>query len=326
MNSPVISLAALEKSYGQVHALRGLDFEVPPGPVGLLGPNGAGKTTLLKLLLGLVEPSAGKADILGCDPTRRAQRLELRRRIGFMPEGDCLLPDMSGVELVSSLGRITGLSRQDAMTRTHEVLDYVELDEARYRPLVQYSTGMKQRLKLAQALVHDPEMLLLDEPTNGLDPKGRRHMLDLVNDLGHAQGKNLLLCSHILPDVEKTCEHVVVLHKGRVVEHGSIADMTGSDGLILHVGISGDREAFTRGMEAAGYSVEQRDDGKFAVVLEQEASDADAMFAVAQRAGVAITYLDEVRSSLEEVFLRALEAADQEESMSPAKKTAGASS
>ena len=326
MNSPVISLAALEKSYGQVHALRGLDFEVPPGPVGLLGPNGAGKTTLLKLLLGLVEPSAGKADILGCDPTRRAQRLELRRRIGFMPEGDCLLPDMSGVELVSSLGRITGLSRQDAMTRTHEVLDYVELDEARYRPLVQYSTGMKQRLKLAQALVHDPEMLLLDEPTNGLDPKGRRHMLDLVKDLGHAQGKNLLLCSHILPDVEKTCEHVVVLHKGRVVEHGSIADMTGSDGLILHVGISGDREAFTRGMEAAGYSVEQRDDGKFAVVLEQEASDADAMFAVAQRAGVAITYLDEVRSSLEEVFLRALEAADQEESMSPAKKTAGASS
>ena len=310
MTAPVIALSALQKNYGPVQALRGLDVEVPPGPVGLLGPNGAGKTTLIKLLLGLLEPTSGQADIVGCDPTRKSDRLEIRRRVGFMPEGDCLLPDMSGVELVSTLGRISGLGKQDAMTRAHEVLDYVELEEARYRPLVQYSTGMKQRLKLAQSLVHDPEVLLLDEPTNGLDPKGRRHMLELVHDLGHTQDKNILLCSHILPDVEKTCEHVVVLHKGRVVESGTMEEMTRSDGLTLHVEVEGDREAFTRGLTEAGYRVEPREEGRLAVVLEQEASDADAMFAVAARTGVAITYLDEVRSTLEEVFLRALESAE----------------
>src|SRR5690349_23715508 len=132
-----------------------------------------------------------------------------------MPESDCLIPQTSAVELVSTLGRLSGLSAVDALTRAHEVLDYVGLDESRYRPADGYSTGMKQRLKLAQSLVHDPELLLLDEPTNGLDPKGRKEMLDLVHDLGHVQGKSILLCSHLLPDVERTCRDVVVLKRGK---------------------------------------------------------------------------------------------------------------
>ena len=169
MSEPIIVLEGLEKRYGSIRALEGLTLELQPGPIGLLGPNGAGKSTLIKLLLGQLEPSGGRARIAGYDPTRRSERLALRRFIGYMPESDCLIPRMNGVEIVTTLGRLTGLTARDSITRAHEVLDYVGLDEERYRGLDEYSTGMKQRLKLAQALVHDPELLLLDEPTNGLD-------------------------------------------------------------------------------------------------------------------------------------------------------------
>jgi len=307
----VLRAQGIVKTYPGVRALDGVDVDVPPGAVGLLGPNGAGKTTMIKLLLGLLTPDGGYAEIAGCRATKRWQRLAIRRVVGYMPEGDCLLPGMSGVELVSTLGRITGLSKQDAMTRAHEVLDYVELEEARYRKLDQYSTGMKQRLKLAQALVHDPSILLLDEPTNGLDPKGRRHMLGLIGDLGHEQGKNVLLCSHLLPDVEKTCDHVVVMNRGRVVETGSMAEMTSADALMLRVHFEAEPGVFERALSEAGYRHEPREVGGLTIFLEKEAEDADPIFAVAARARVAITALDRVRSTLEEVFLRAIDQHDE---------------
>ena len=306
MTEPVITIRSLEKHYGSVRALDGVTVAIPPGPVGLLGPNGAGKTTMIKLLLGLLEPTSGDALIAGFSPSRRADRLEVRKVVGYMPEGDCLLPGMSGVELVATLARITGLLSEDAMTRAHEVLDYVELEEARHRPLDQYSTGMKQRLKLAQALVHDPEILLLDEPTNGLDPKGRRHMLSLIEDLGRVQGKNILLCSHLLPDVERTCDHVIVMHQGRVVEEGAVSEMTGSDGLTLRVSFTGGDGEFAAGLAGAGYRAEERGDGELLVHLDPDVKDADEIFTLAARAGTAITGLDPVRSSLEEVFLKAI--------------------
>ena len=314
-DSPIISIESLEKRFGDVRALDGVDLEIPQGAVGLLGPNGAGKTTMIKLLLGLLTPTQGHADIAGYRPTRRSERLAVRRVVGYMPEGDCLLPDMGGVELVSTLGRITGLSKQDAMTRAHEVLDYVELEEARYRKLDQYSTGMKQRLKLAQALVHDPRILLLDEPTNGLDPKGRRHMLSLITDLGHEQQKNVLLCSHLLPDVEKTCDHVVVMNRGRVVASDSMASMTSAEGTMLRVHVEGEAGAFERALGEAGYRHEPREGGGLTIFLDHRAEgehpeDADPIFAVAASAGVAITSLDLVRSTLEEVFLRAIDEHD----------------
>ncbi len=307
MSTPVISIQGLEKRYGRIRALDALTVDVPAGAVGLLGPNGAGKSTLIKLLLGLLEPDAGRALIAGFDPARRADRLGVRRVVGFMPEGDCLIPGMNAVELVATLGQVTGMARRDAMMRAHEVLDYVGLEEARYRGLDEYSTGMKQRLKLAQSLVHDPSLLLLDEPTNGLDPKGRRHMLELVHDLGHAQGKNLLLCSHLLPDVERTCDRVVVIHKGRILETGEIADMTRSDTRWLRAEVEGDAEGFAAGLGAAGYGFERETPSSFRV----ETEDGDRIFAIAHARGAVVSSLVPPRSSLEDAFLRALQDAEK---------------
>ena len=306
MSDPVISIQGLVKRYGKVEALRGVTVDVPPGPVGLLGPNGAGKTTMIKLLLGLLVPTEGGATVAGCDPRVKADRLEVRKRIGYMPEGDCLLPNTTAVELVTTLARLTGLRKEDAMTRAHEVLDYVELEEARYRTAVGFSTGMKQRMKLAQALVHDPEVLLLDEPTNGLDPKGRRHMLELIDDLGRRQGKNVLLCSHLLHDVERTCDHVVVMDKGRVVEAGELAEMTREDGLALQVEVQGDAAPLREALGRAGYGVDDASGGRLRVQLDAGSEDADKIFTIAAGVGAVITGLEPERSSLEQVFLRAV--------------------
>jgi len=313
---PVITLDDLAKSFGSVRALQGLSLQMPPGPIGLLGPNGAGKTTLIKVLLGLIQADTGRATISGYDPSSAAERLALRRHVGYMPEGDCLLPRMSAVETVSTLGRITGMSWEDAMTRSHEVLDYVGLDESRYRDLSEYSTGMKQRLKLAQALVHDPQLLLLDEPTNGLDPKGRRELLELIGDLGHAQGKNILLCSHLLPDVERTCEHVIVIHRGRTVAQGSIAELTTDEAgtIRLRVAEGPGGAAFDRALAAAGRRYEVEPDGAFKVrVADDEQDDADELLAIAAAAGTAVCAVERLRSTLDDVFLRLLREVDEAE-------------
>ena len=306
MSDPVISIQGLVKRYGKVEALSGVTLDIPPGPVGLLGPNGAGKTTMIKLLLGLLLPTEGSALVAGCDPMVATDRLRVRTLVGYMPEGDCLLPDTTAVELVTTLARLTGLTREDAMTRAHEVLDYVELEEARYRKAVEFSTGMKQRMKLAQALVHDPQVLLLDEPTNGLDPKGRKHMLDLIEDLGRSQKKNVLLCSHLLKDVEQTCDHVVVLDKGAVAETGNVSDMTREDGLTLNVTTEEDAGRFRSSLQERGLEVTTLAPDRRRVRLGSEATDADEVFSVAATCRTVITALEPQRSTLEDVFLRAV--------------------
>lgn len=314
-NPSIVRLRGLVKSYGDVHALRGVDMDLPAGPVGLLGPNGAGKTTLIGLLLGLLEPTAGEATVAGLAPTTRKNRVEIRKRVGYMPESDCLLPGMTAVELVSTLARLTGLTKQDAMTRAHEVLDYVELEEARYRPLDGYSTGMKQRLKLAQALVHDPDLLLLDEPTNGLDPKGRRHMLGLVEDLGRNQGKNVVLCSHLLPDVEKTCDHVVVIVEGKAVLQGSIAELTAAEATRLRVETDERDAELWRALEERGYRCQAPEDDLsqgpaprgFLATLPDGRRDADEICAVAAQIQAPLLQIEPVRRSLEQVFLSAVD-------------------
>src|SRR5437763_4979577 len=217
---PVVSLDNVTVVYGKNAALRDVTASFTPGAVGLLGPNGAGKSTMIKALLGFLVPERGCLRVLGLDVAESP--LDIRARVGYMPETDGHIPGMNAVSFVAYCGELAGLPRTDAMQRAHEVLFYVGLGEARYRNVETYSTGMKQRIKLAQALVHDPDLLLLDEPTNGMDPKGRDEMLELVRDIAHNKGINLILSSHLLPDVEYTCDSVVVIDKGTVATAGPI--------------------------------------------------------------------------------------------------------
>jgi ABC-2 type transport system ATP-binding protein len=299
-----VRLEGVTKRFRDVLALRDISVSFPRGTVGLLGPNGAGKSTLLRVLLGQVVPDTGRAWIVGCEPRSRSGRFEARRRVGYMPESDCLLAGASAVELVIALGRVSGLTRSDAIMRTHEALDYVGLDESRYRPMDGYSTGMKQRVKLAQALVHDPPVLLLDEPTNGLDPAGRRHMLTLVRDLGTTQGKDVILCSHLLRDVEATCDHVVVLKEGSLRTSGSIAELTAAQDLWIQVRVEGDSLNFGRVLAAEGIEHEVIGAGRFR--LRAPAREGDRLLGLAHGAGVVVSTLAPERSTLEDVFVGAL--------------------
>src|SRR3954452_12443091 len=204
--APVVQLDGVTVIYGKNRALKNVTATFARGAVGLLGPNGAGKSTMLKSLLGFVKPDEGRMSVLGINVAD--DPLKIRARIGYMPESDAHIPGMNAVSFVAYCGELAGLPAVDAMQRAHEVLYYVGLGEARYRNVETYSTGMKQRIKLAQALVHDPDLLFLDEPTNGMDPKGRDEMLALVHDLAHGKGVSVILCSHLLPDVEYCCDHV----------------------------------------------------------------------------------------------------------------------
>ncbi len=301
----LVSVRNLTVDFGATRALKAVSLTLRPGSTGLLGPNGAGKTTLLRVLLGLVTPTSGEVRVAGHDPSVREQRLLLRRSVGYMPESDCLIAGMSGVELVSFLGRVSGLSPTDAMTRAHDVLFYAGLEEVRYRDCQTYSTGLKQRLKLAQALVHDPPILLLDEPTNGLDPKGRLQMLELVADLAGTHGKSLLLCSHLLPDVERVCRDVIVLSAGDVAAQGEITAITRSEGTWVDASFGGDADAVLHRFVESGTEAVKVPAG-LRVRLPDGSTDADCIFAAAAECGVTVTSVTPVRRTLEDVFLGAL--------------------
>src|SRR3954467_3421919 len=232
-SAPIVSLDRVTVAYGANAALREVTAAFGTGAVGLLGPNGAGKSTMIKSLLGFVAPTTGQMRVLGLDVA--TSPLEIRARIGYIPESDAHIPGMNAVSFVGYCGELAGLPRVDAIQRAHEVLFYVGLGEARYRNVETYSTGMKQRIKLAQALVHDPDLLFLDEPTNGMDPKGRDEMLTLVHDLAHGKGVNVIVSSHLLPDVEYTCHHVIVLDSGRLAAAGPIAALKQPRGQVFEL-------------------------------------------------------------------------------------------
>src|SRR5215472_6141818 len=214
----LVEVDGVTKTYGKIEALSGLSVALPEGPIGLLGPNGAGKTTMIRTLLGLIAMDSGKGRVMGMDI--HAERLAIRQAAGFVPEDDGLFPGMIGVASVAYAGELVGMGPKDALQRAHEVLDYVGLGEARYRRVESYSSGMKQRLKIASAIVHDPRLLILDEPTNGMDPAGRDDVLELTRDLARNKGMSLLFSSHLLPDVEAVCDYVMVLGSGRLLANG----------------------------------------------------------------------------------------------------------
>ena len=303
--APVVSLDGVTVIYGANRALKNVTASFARGSVGLLGPNGAGKSTMLKALLGFVTPNEGRMSVLGMNVAE--QPLQIRARLGYMPESDAHIPGMNAVSFVAYCGQLAGLPPVDAMQRAHEVLYYVGLGEARYRNVETYSTGMKQRIKLAQALVHDPDLLFLDEPTNGMDPKGRDEMLELVRDLGHNKGVSLILSSHLLPDVEYTCDHVVVMDKGQVATQGSIQDLKGPAGRVFELRIKGDLRGFIDALAARGMRADSTDEDVMRVFVPAEVGgDQRAIFTAASNYGVQVRHLRPSVPTLEDVFAKAL--------------------
>ncbi|MCD6032955.1 MAG: transporter related protein, partial [Thermomicrobiales bacterium] len=247
--STSIETSALTKRYGAVVALDGIDLAVPRVAVGLLGPNGAGKSTLLKILLGLTRPTSGGAEVLGRDAIGDGS--DVRRIVGYMPETDTLPSGTTAADFVSHMAEMSGLPQRAARQRAADVLYHVGLDEERYRLISGFSTGMRQRVKLAQAIVHDPELVFLDEPTNGLDPQGREEMLGLIERIHRQLGILVVLSSHILDDIERVCDYVVVLDDGRVVASQSLHAPV-DDNADLHVRVDGDPDVFLRALGERG--------------------------------------------------------------------------
>jgi ABC-2 type transport system ATP-binding protein len=323
-----IELHQVSRWYGAQPALLDVDLRLAPGRIGLLGPNGAGKSTLLKILLGLLPPSSGTGQVLGhaLPPAESifqgkhsfARTLSviahdisgagssLRRVIGYMPEADSLVPGLRGAEYVALAGELYGMPRRQAQRRAHEVLTYLELEDARYRSLEEYSTGMKQRLKLAQALVHDPPVLLLDEPTSGLDPAGRDAMLRLLHTLARDYGKSFILSTHLLGDVERVCDTVVILHQGRVLRQGTVAELRTRRQNRYRLQIQGDPAAFLEELRLEGVRLihdNGRGELRVAVPLDWVMR---AFFALADNHGVVLRGLQPDDEDLEELFYRVL--------------------
>ena len=300
-----------ERRFGDVTALDGLTVSLEPGITGLVGSNGAGKSTLVKILLGLLEPSSGSAQVMGHDVQRETGAI--RSLVGYMPEHDCLPPEMTAAEFVSFMARCSGLPATAARERAAEVLRHVGLFEERYRPMRGYSTGMAQRVKLAQALVHDPRILVLDEPTNGLDPAGRDEMLALIQRTGREFGISVLVSSHLLGELERVCDHVVLIDAGRLVRAARLGTLTGETGTLL-VEVDGDVEAYCAALVAQGLVV-QRDLLRVLVELPNgdDAESVARMFAthdivrdVAVATGVGLLRMERRRGHLEDLFAGAI--------------------
>ena len=300
---PVVELERVTVRYGARTALQAVSAVFPPGAVGLLGPNGAGKSTMIRALLGFVPPTEGQLTVLGLDVAKSP--LAVRGRIGYMPENDGHIPGMNAVSFVAFCAELSGLPRADAMQRAHEVLFYVGLGEARYRNVETYSTGMKQRIKLAQALVHDPDLLFLDEPTNGMDPKGREEMLDLIVDIARNKGINVILSSHLLPDVEHTCDHVIVLDKGAVATQGRIEGLKGPGGSVVELRFKGEPAPFLAALAGAGFQVHASDDDIMRVFVP-EGHDPQAIFPLAAAHRIQVRHFRASVETLEDVFAKAV--------------------
>ena len=295
----LIATSELTHRYpGNVLALDRLTLEVEPGVIGLVGANGAGKSTLLKILLGLLEPTSGEATVLGHDVRREGT--QIRALVGYMPEHDCLPPDVSATEFVTHMGQMSGLPRSAARERTADVLRHVGLYEERYRPISGYSTGMKQRVKLAQALVHDPKLLLLDEPTNGLDPAGRDDMLGLIRKTGQEFGIATVVASHLLGEIEKVCTFLLAIDAGRLLRAAPIASFTQRTGTLA---VEVEEGAESLAARLAGAGLLARVEGPRTVLVDvPDERPYDLVRDAVADLGLALTRLEQRRHRLEDLF------------------------
>ncbi|MBN1163030.1 MAG: ABC transporter ATP-binding protein [Candidatus Krumholzibacteriota bacterium] len=296
-----IELNNFSVTYGEVKAVDNLSTVFPPGSTGLLGPNGAGKSSLIKGLLGLVPDYSGGARILGRDIN--SERKQIRQMIGYMPEDDCLIPGLSGVGMVQYAGELSGMSAADAMQRAHEVLLLVGLGEARYRKVETYSSGMKQRIKLAQAIVHDPRLLFLDEPTSGMDPQGRMEILQLISMIPGRSEVSIILATHILVDVERTCDRVAIMNRGKLLKEGSVEGIKGKYAETYSVRVEGNRALFQEELRKNGCQVAA--DGKHLLdVTLPPGADTGLVVRTAGETGVQLRRLVPGVQSLEDAFIK----------------------
>ncbi len=293
----------MSKFYGKVQALNDVNFKVPKRAIGLLGPNGAGKTTLIRILMGLIKHSSGSAKVLGYDITTEIR--QIRDNVGYSPEFSPIIPEITAMKYVSYLGTLSGLNRVESSQRAHDTLHYVGLGEERYRPLSEFSTGMMQKCKLAAALVHDPELVILDEPTDGLDPIGRQQMLDLIERLYRDEGKSLMVSSHLLFDVERVCDEVIVLGRGNVIKTGTMTEVLSDQSDTLRIKVAGDAQSLVNQLKKRGINpvlnrdyldIPHGDDAEM-IILEE----------IHRNSSVSLRYMGRKTRSLEDVFLSTVE-------------------
>ena len=304
----LLELTDLTVSYGKKVVLDNLNLQIKGGAIGLLGPNGAGKSTLIKTLLGFLVPTNGHVNLFGKGV--RSSKTEVRQLIGYMPENDSYIPGVNAVSFVGYAGELCGMDRKAARQRAHEVLNYVGIDEIRYRPVETYTTGVRQRLKLAQALVHDPDLLLLDEPTNGMDQRGREAMLSLVTDLSLEQNTNIIFSSHILKDIESTCTSIIALNDGKIAFSGEIKTMRDSQQQAYEIELKGDVERFLVQLDLLGFKCEKVSELRFLATPNQQFLDSvqelDSIsrqfFQLAFETNAQIRHLRIVKPSLEDIF------------------------
>ncbi len=302
-DSIVIETRALRKCYGAQTVLDDVDLSLPAGAIGLLGPNGAGKSTFIKCLLQLEEKDAGRVSLLGKDIDVYGR--ETRRRIGYAPEQDCHIPGMVGCEYVTYCGELSGMPFEAARQRAHEMLDFVGMGQERYRKVDTYSTGMKQRIKIAQALVHDPDLVFLDEPTNGLDPKGQALILELIERIWKESGISVVLSSHLLNDVDRICDRIVIIAKGRVVAHDTLAALKERRRPEAEVVVADRKDALLSLFREQGWICSILNNGNIKVVHGQQSLN--PLIDLMREAGISPLEVKESPNALSELFLQALD-------------------
>ncbi len=298
---PLISLKSLVKNYRDHRALDGVDLDVLPGITGLLGPNGAGKSSLIKAILGLVRITSGTGSVLGHRLTVDGKKI--RNDIGYMPEDDCYIPGMSGVEVVHFAASLSGLPKVEGMRRSHEILDFCDMKQERYRAIETYSTGMRQKVKFAAAIVHDPKFLILDEPTSGLDPEEREALLQRISVLCMDSGKSALLSTHILPDVQSVCDQVVILSNGQVRLNKPLAELNAIQIPTVEISVDRTKEDFVKRLQACALEVSPLENGNIEVTGESLETLTNELWQAADATSTMILSLKPAMNSLESIFM-----------------------
>ena len=302
----LISLVDIVKNYTTMRALDGINLDIQPGITGLLGPNGAGKSSLIKLLLGLVKLTSGSGTILGQKLGSHGR--QIRNMVGYMPEDDCYIAGMSGVEVVQFSACLSGLPKLEALRRAHEILDFCGMKQERYRVIDTYSTGMRQKIKFASAIVHDPEFLILDEPTSGLDPEEREALLTRIRMLWTQCGKSVLISTHILPDVQAICDEVVILSQGKIRLCESLEKLSQTDSPSFSLRVGGNEHEFVSAMQDRGFTAKTSDLGDL-VFESDDPQLSTAIWQTALECGTKIHAMIPARNSLEEIFMTTVQEA-----------------